>query len=100
MVFYNIAAAYVNMYRVLAAKPQNKNLEVLGQEFLMGNRSFLLKRAAANLRKFSKEKIDLSLNALIAAERELKTYSGNDRIALEKLIVRLIYISKTGEALD
>ncbi len=100
VVFYNVAGAYVNMYRALAAKPENKNLEALGLEFQMGKRAFLLKRAAANLRKFSAEKLDLSLAALISAERELKTYSGNDRIALEKLIVRLIYIAKTGEALD
>ena len=33
-------------------------------------------------------------------EKELKSYAGFDRAAVEKLVVRLIYIMKTGESLD
>lgn len=98
-IFVNIALAYVNMYRAMSAKPHRKDLEELGEEFSLGARKFLLKKASYNLKNFNAEKLKLSFDALINAEKELKSYSGNDRIILEKLIVRLIYIAKTGEAL-
>ena len=66
----------------------------------MGKRAFLLRKAAGNLRKFDLYKLELSFDAIIKTEKELKSYSGFDRAAIEKLVVRLIYIMKTGESLD
>ena len=42
----------------------------------------------------------LSFDALLQCERELKGYVHSQRDIIEKLIVKLIYIMKTGEALD
>ncbi len=100
IIFYNISAAYVDMYRAYCAKAEGKNPEALAGDFGLGSRAFVLKRAAGNLRRFDKHKLELSFDAIIKTEKELKGYSGNSRGALEKLIVRLIYIMKTGEALD
>lgn len=98
--FYNISSAFVDMYRAYAAKAAGKNPEAMAQDFNMGNKGFLLEKAVLNLRKYDENKLELSFDALISAERELKGYSSDSRIVLEKLIVKLIYIMKTGEAID
>ncbi len=100
IIFYNISSAFVDMYRAFAAKTEGKNPESLAADFGMGNRSFVLRRAAGNLRKYNEKKLELSFDAIIKTEKELKSYSSNSRAAVEKLIVRLIYIMKMGEALD
>lgn len=100
VVFYNISSAFVDMYRAYAAKAEGKNPEALARDFNMANKGFLLKKAAVNLRKYDENKLELSFDAIISAERELKGYSSDSRIVLEKLIVKLIYIMKTGEAID
>lgn len=99
-IFFNIASAYVNMYRAYQGKSQGANLAALAEQFNMGNKAFLLTKAAGNLKKFSLEKLELSLDAIINTEKQLKSYSLNERNAIEALVVRLIYIMKTGEALD
>ena len=101
-IFFNIASAYVDMYRVFAAKAEGKNnIEELAAQFgIASNKVFLLRRAATNLRKFDKAKLEKSFDAIIKTEKELKSYAGFDRAAVEKLVVRLIYIMKTGESLD
>lgn len=101
IIFHNISSAFVDMYRALAAKAEGKVPESLAADFgIPANRAFVLSRAAGNLRKFDRKKLELSLDAIICTERELKSYSSSGRTAIEKLIVRLIYIMKTGEALD
>ena len=100
IIFYSISSAYVDMYRAFCSKAEGKNPEAMGEAFGLGKRAFVLSRAAGNLRRFDKKKLDRSFDAIIKTEKELKSYSGNDRAAIEKLIVRLIYIMKTGEALD
>lgn len=102
IIFHNISSAYVDMYRALAAKAEGKipNDELALQLGYPANRKFLLSKAAGKLRKFDRRKLELSLNAILLTEKELKSYSSSDRTAVEKLIVRLIYIMKTGEELD
>ena len=99
-IFFNIASAYVNMYRAYQGKNQGVNIAALAEQFNMGNKAFLLPKAAANLKKFSLKKLELSLDAIVNTEKQLKSYSLNERNAIEALVVRLIYIMKTGEALD
>lgn len=100
IIFHNISSAFVDMYRALEGKKENKNLDSLAEDFGMGKKAFLLKRAAGNLKRFDSKKLELSFDAIIKTEKELKSYSGKERNAVEKLVVRLIYIMKTGEALD
>lgn len=101
-IFHNIASAYVDMYRVLHAKKEGKKvMDELAEEFAMPkNQYFRMRVAAENLRRFDLKKLELSFDAIIKTEKELKSYSGFDRAAIEKLVVRLIYIMKTGESLD
>ena len=99
-IFYNISTEFINMYRALSAKKEGRRPKELGDEFGLGRRAFVLERAEENLRKFDLKKLELSFDTLIKTEMELKSYGVLARRALEKLVVRLIYIMKTGEVLD
>lgn len=99
-VVYQIAQSFVDLYRASAAKKHGVAAESIAADFKMINTSFRLKNAAYQLKKYDDNKIKLSFDAIIDAEREIKSYSADKRIVVEKLIVRLIYIMKTGEALD
>lgn len=101
IIFHNISSAFVDMYRAHLAKSEGKNPEALADSFKVpANRAWLLRKAAGNLRKFDEKKLRLSFEAILRTEKELKSYSSSGRHAIEKLVVRLIYIMKTGEALD
>lgn len=100
IIFYEIAFAFVNLKRAQAIKSAGKRPDDYGDKFNLGKRGFLLTRAAGNLRRFDDKNLNLCFDALISAEREIKSYSSSGRMVLEKLVVKLIYIMKTGEALD
>ena len=99
-IIFQIAQAFVDLYRASAAKKSGVLPEVAAGDFNMKNTAFRLKNASANLRKYDDNKIKLSFDAVLDAERENKSFSSQPRVVIEKLIVRLIYIMKTGEALD
>ncbi len=100
IIVYNISTAFVDMYRALAAKKQGLHPVSIAEDFKMQNVTFRLKAAAEHLRKYDDNKIKLSLDAITHADKEIKSYSSDARLAIEKLIVKLIYIMKTGETLD
>ena len=95
----NISSAFVDMFRVAAAKDSGETPESIAADFKMKGREFVLRRALTNFRQYDYKKLDLSFDALLAAERKIKSYSSNERAVIEELIVRLIYIMRTGEAL-
>ena len=100
LIIHQIAQAFVDMYRASAAKKQGVSVETAAEDFNMKNTAFRLRIASGNLRKYDDNKINLSFDAIIQAERENKSYSTDARVIIEKLIVKLIYIMKTGESLD
>lgn len=95
----NISSAFVDMFRVAAAKDSGETPESIAADFKMKGREFVLRRALTNFRQYDYKKLDLSFDALLAAERKIKSYSSNERAVIEELIVLLIYIMRTGEAL-
>ncbi len=99
LIVYNISSAFVDMFRVAAAKDVGETPESIAADFKMKGREFVLHNARDNLRKFDYKKLDLCFSALTSAERRIKSYSSNERTVIEELIVKLIYIMKTGEAL-
>ena len=60
----------------------------------------MLDRAVTALKRFDGKKLSLSFDALIAADRQLKSFNSDARIILEQLIVRLAYIVAKGETVD
>ncbi len=99
LIVFNISSAFVDMFRVAAAKDAGETPDSIAADFKMKGREFVLRRALTNLRRYDYKKLDISFDALLNAERKIKSYSSNERIIIEELIVKLIYIMKTGEAL-
>lgn len=100
IILSTISSVYVDMFRLLAARAKGINNDKVGNDFEYGNRTFLLRNAANNLKKFDFNKIQLSIKAIVEADSLLKSFSGDDRVVLEKLVVKLSYIAVKGESVD
>lgn len=103
-ILYNISSAYVDMFRLAAAKNAGLGGEKVIEKYASqypANKHFLINNNATNnLRKFDAHTLDLSLEELCEADKKLKSFALDQRIVLEQLIVRLIYIIAKGESVD
>lgn len=99
-IVFNISSAFVDMFRAAAARRQGLRPEQVAADFKMKGREFVLRRAGDNLRRYDDKKLALSFDALLDADRRIKSYSSDERIVMEQLIIKLIYIMKIGETLD
>lgn len=100
MILYTVSSPYVDMYRLYALKKGGADNGELSELYGYKGREFLIDRAAQNLRLFDFKKLTLCFEALLDADRRLKSYGADERIILEQLIIRLIYIIAKGEAVD
>lgn len=100
MILYTVSSPYIDMYRLYTFKKNGADKKELSEIFGYKGREFLIDRAAQSLRLFDFKRLTLSFEALIDADRRLKSYGADGRIILEQLIVRLIYIIAKGEAVD
>lgn len=96
-ILYTVSAAFVDAYRVSAGvKSKTPNSE-LAKIFGYKNRAFVLDKASANLRKLDDRRFLLCFNALISADRSLKSVGFDPKTVLEQLTVQLVYIIARGE---
>ncbi len=100
IVLSTVSSVYIDMYRVLVGRSKNISVNQIAEEFAYGNRTFALENAGYNLKKFDFNKLALSFKALAKADVALKSFSGDDRVVLEKLVVELSYIAVKGESVD
>ena len=100
IILYTASAAYVDIFRVDAATKSGVSRSDVAQSFGYKNRAFVLDRAAVNLKKLDGKKISLSFDALLEADRKLKSFSLEPKMILEELTLKLIYIIIKGEAVD
>lgn len=95
-----ISSAYLDLFRVMAAKSASIPINKVAEDFDYGKRSFLLERIANNLGDISYTQLKLSLEEISRADKALKSFSSADRMVLEQMIVRLSYIISKGESID
>ena len=100
MILYAVASPYIDMYRLYALKKGGGGKKDVLELYGYKGREFLIDRAEQNLRIFDFKKLTLSFDALVDADRMLKSYGADERTVLEQLIIRLIYIVAKGETLD
>lgn len=100
MILSTISTVYVDMYRVFTARSKRVGNSKIIEDFAYGNRTFAVENAGYNLKKFDFNKLYLSFKALAKADVALKSFSGEDRIVIEKLVVELSYIAVKGESVD
>ncbi len=100
IILHTVSSVYVDMFRIYSAKEQGLSIKDVAAQFGYKGREFVLEKAAQSLRKFDFKRLNLSLEALTAADKSLKSFGADSRIILEQLIIRLIYIITKGEAVD
>ena len=100
IILYTASATYVDMYRVFTALNAGKKISDVSSDFGYKNKAFVLDRAKTDLKKMNREKLLLSFEALMSADKKLKSFGLEPRTVLEQLTVKLIYIIVKGEALD
>lgn len=100
IILSTISSGYIDMFRIYSAKEQGMSTKEILSQFNYKGREFTLEKAAGNLKKFDFKRLSLSLKALAAADKSLKSFGADSRIILEQLIIRLIYIIAKGESVD
>ncbi|MBR5922604.1 MAG: DNA polymerase III subunit delta [Clostridia bacterium] len=101
VILYSAASAFVDMVRVNAAKKSHVAVFDVAKDFSYpDNKTFLLTKAENNLRRFNDKKLNLCLNAILDADRMLKSFSFDPKTVLEQMTVRIIYIIANGEEID
>jgi len=100
IILHTVASSYIDLYRISAAKKSGKRIADVSEAFGYKGREFVLERAAKDLNKFDGKRLLLSFEALISADKALKSTGSEPRVVLEQLIIRLIYIILKGEAVD
>ncbi len=100
IILHTVASSYIDLYRISAAKKSGKSINAVSDAFGYKGKEFVLERAAADLKRFDSKRLLLSFEALITADKALKSTGSEPRVVLEQLIIRLIYIILKGEAVD
>ena len=86
-----ISSSFFDMYIVLAADTAKKTDKDIIADFAgYKNRGFVLSNARRSLSRYSRKEIESALSLISHAEEELKGGKSEDRLILEKLIVRII----------
>ncbi|MBO5321453.1 MAG: DNA polymerase III subunit delta [Clostridia bacterium] len=99
-ILFNVSAVFVDIYRALCAKQKGLGIKETADAFGYKTRSFAVEKAFQKLGKMDFKKTKLCLDTLVATDKALKSFSANERLLLEEMIIKLIYIISKGEALD
>ncbi len=100
VILSTISGFYVDMYRAFVGKERGMNSAEIAKEFGYFGREFVIRNAMQDMRKFDHNRFELSFNALRTADKSLKSFSGDSRTVLERLVVKLGFIALKGEDLD
>ena len=93
VILSEIITAYVDMYRAKVSLASGEKSDALADDFNYGNASFRLTNGARYASKMSVEQLRECLYELDRADETLKATAGDDRLALEQLLVSLAVIS-------
>ena len=87
-----LSKAFVDMYRVKAAKEKGLSYKTLGDDFPSSykGRGFVLDNASSDAAGYSLSQLKEALNLLSDADRRLKSTGEDSRIILEELVLRLL----------
>lgn len=98
IILHTLSSAFVDMYRVIAARNAGLKNNSVVADFGYKNREFVVTRASDALRLYDENKLRLSLSALISADSALKSIGAVPRDILEALVVELCFIVANGRA--
>lgn len=93
VILNEIITAYVDMYRAKVSVAAGEGSEALAPDFNYGNTSFRLRNGASYASDISVEQLRECLFELDKADTIIKSTAGDNRLALEQLLVSLAVIS-------
>ena len=93
VIMSEIITAYVDMYRAKVSLASGESSDALASDFNYGNTSFRLKNGASFASKMSVEQLRECLAELDKADMKIKQTAGDNRLAIEQLLVSLAVIS-------
>lgn len=97
MMLYVLSNAFTDAYRARVADESGVKNAVVAEDFAYGKRTFTLDRARRSTRSVSTEALRRCLDALVDADRQMKSVSVNERLLLEQLIARLLLLAREGK---
>lgn len=88
-----IISAYVDMYRAKVSVVAGEKADALASDFGYRNTAFRLTNGARDASKMTVEQLRESLNVLDKADETIKSSAGDNRLALEEVLIKLTLIS-------
>lgn len=100
VIFSVISSGFVDIARIVYAESSGKSISAVASDFKYGARSFVLDKMKRNASRFDEKTLSFIFAELDKADTMLKSFSSDEKTALEQLTVRLIYIIEKGEPVD
>lgn len=100
LILYSVASAFVDMARVNAALKIHIPITEVAADFPYKNKDFVLRNASYNLKKFNDRKLNLCFSEILTADKLIKSFSADDKLVLEQMTIKLIYVIAHGETVD
>ena len=95
-----LSTAFVEMYLGKTASVGGIKPAEVANAFGYKNREFVITRAIDSARKLDERTLGLCLSELLSADNKLKSTSVNERVIIEELMIKLVYIMSEGERID
>ena len=92
-----ISMAYIDFYRARIGQECGIPTSEIAQEFGYGKRDFVLKKAPQKIRRISTNRLRDSLNEITKTCSTMRSVSVNQRILVEKLVVKLLMYATMGD---
>ena len=92
-----LANAFIEMYIAKTASSAGVRPATAAADFGYKGREFVITRAADNARKLDERVLGLCLAEIRDADKVLKSTSVDERIVLEEMMVKLVYIMSEGK---
>ncbi len=95
-----LSNAFIEMYIGKTASAAGIKPADAAADFGYKNRVFVITRAVDNARRLDERALGLALKELLYADERLKSTAAKERVILEELMVKLVYIMSKGECID
>ena len=91
-ILFSVSSVYMDILRVFEAKKEQISNDVIAEDFGYKGREFVLNKTVPKLKNFDKKKLSDSFQIILEADKKIKTFSGNERLVLEKMTVDLFAV--------
>ncbi len=95
-----LSTAFVEMYLGKTSSAAGIKPAEVANTFGYKNREFVITRAIDSARRLDERTLGLCLSELLIADGKLKSTAAQERVIIEELMIKLVYIMSEGERID